>query len=114
MSKQPEAPTSDHFEIEAKCRKAFLLEDGYGIPSEHPARYTVFRDGFYAAWNRAIEDAAHLHALNAELVEALQEAVDCGMVPVSSASDGGAVRFSRVVKSADRIRAALKKATEAA
>jgi len=40
-------------EIEGKCRNAFLLEDGYGLPSEHPERYRVFRDGFYAAWNRA-------------------------------------------------------------
>lgn len=43
----------------------------------------------------------------ARLREALQAAVDCGMVPVSSAKDGGAVRYSRHVQVADQIRATL-------
>lgn len=46
-----------------------------------------------------------------ELVEALMEAVDCGMVPISSASEGGASKFSRQVIVADMIRAAIAKAT---
>jgi hypothetical protein len=50
------ALTLEHSEIEARCRKAFLLEDGYGVPSEHPERYRVFRDGFFAAWMRARAD----------------------------------------------------------
>jgi len=50
------ALTAEHAQIEARCRKAFLLEDGYGIPSEHPERYRVFRDGFFAAWMRARAD----------------------------------------------------------
>ena len=50
------ALTADYAEIEARCRKAFVLEDGYGIPSEHPERYRVFRDGFFASWMRARSD----------------------------------------------------------
>lgn len=50
------ALTAEHAQIEARCRKAFLLEDGYGVPSEHPERYRVFRDGFFAAWMRARAD----------------------------------------------------------
>ena len=42
------------------------------------------------------------------LEDVLQAAVDCGMVPVSSAKEGGAVRHSEQVRVADRIRAALK------
>jgi hypothetical protein len=44
-----------------------------------------------------------------ELKGVLQEAVDCGMVPTSSAKDGGASKYSRQVHVADRIRAALSK-----
>lgn len=43
----------------------------------------------------------------AALVEALEAAVDCGLVPKSSAAEGGAMRFSRQVGVADQIRAAL-------
>lgn len=38
---------------------------------------------------------------------ALQEAVDCGMVPISSAKEGGAARHSQQVIVADKIREAL-------
>jgi hypothetical protein len=46
-----------------------------------------------------------------ELLEALQEAVACGMVPTSTANDGGPNRHSRQVRCADLIRAAIAKAT---
>lgn len=49
-----------------------------------------------------------------ELLAALVSAVECGMVPVSSAKEGGAVRYSAQVKCADMIRAAIAKATGAA
>lgn len=45
------------------------------------------------------------------LLEALQAAIECGMIPSSSAKEGGAVRFSRQVHVADQIRAAIAKAT---
>lgn len=44
-----------------------------------------------------------------ELTGVLQSAVDCGMVPKSSALDGGASKYSTQVHVADRIRAALAK-----
>lgn len=44
-----------------------------------------------------------------ELGGVLQAAVDCGMVPKSSANDGGASKYSTQVHVADRIRAALAK-----
>ena len=43
-----------------------------------------------------------------ELTAVLQAAVDCGMVPITSALEGGAARFSEQVRVADLIRAALK------
>jgi len=47
------------------------------------------------------------------LVEALENAVECGIVPKSSAAEGGAMRHSRQVEVADQIRAALHRAKEA-
>lgn len=46
-----------------------------------------------------------------ELEGALRDAVDCGMVPKSSAADGGASKYSAQVLVADRIRAALSGCT---
>lgn len=51
-----------------------------------------------------------LRALNAELLEALESAVACGLIPTTSASEGGAARFSEQVKAADMVRAAIAKA----
>lgn len=45
-----------------------------------------------------------------ELLEALKAAIDCGMVPITSASEGGASKHSRQVQVADTIRAAIAKA----
>ncbi len=55
---------------------------------------------------------ARLIAAAPELLDALKAAVDCGMVPNSSASEGGAARYSRQVIVADMIRDAIAKATE--
>lgn len=57
------------------------------------------------------EANACLIAAAPEMLEAMQAAIDCEMVPVSSAADGGAVRHSRQVQVADMIRAAIAKAT---
>jgi len=56
------------------------------------------------------EANAHLISSAPDLYEALKAAVDCGMVPISSASEGGAARHSRQVEVADMIRAAIAKA----
>jgi hypothetical protein len=45
-----------------------------------------------------------------ELLEALEAAIECGMVPNTSAAEGGASRFSRQVVVADMIRAAIARA----
>ncbi len=57
------------------------------------------------------EANARLIAAAPELLDALIEAVECGMVPISSAKDGGASTHSRQVRCADMIRAAIAKAT---
>ena len=44
----------------------------------------------------------------AELEAILQAAVDCGMIPTTSAKDGGAANHSEQARVADRIRAALE------
>lgn len=53
---------------------------------------------------------AHLIAAAPCLLEALEAAIECGMVPVSSVSDGGAAKYSRQIEVADMIRAAINKA----
>lgn len=47
-----------------------------------------------------------------EMLAALEDAVECGMVPKSSAADGGANKYSSQVKAADKIRSAIAKAKE--
>jgi hypothetical protein len=51
-----------------------------------------------------------LSAQRDELLAALEAAVDCGIVPTSSASEGGPMRKVRQVVVADQIRAAIAKA----
>ena len=53
---------------------------------------------------------ARLIAAAPDLYEAIQAAIDCGIVPVSSAEDGGASKYSKQVQVADQMRAALAKA----
>jgi hypothetical protein len=56
------------------------------------------------------EANARLIAAAPDLLEALEAAVGCGMVPTSSMKDGGAARHSIQVRVADMIRAAIAKA----
>lgn len=56
-----------------------------------------------------VEADACLITAAPDLLEALQAAVDCGMVPQSTAEDG-ACRHIRAVQVADMIRAAIAKA----
>lgn len=57
-----------------------------------------------------VEANARLIAAAPDLLEALEAAIACGMVPVSSANDGGANKYSEQVRVADQIRAAIAKA----
>ena len=70
-------------------------------------------DEWQEDWDgRAIRaELRRLHEVNANLLSALVAAVESGLVPVSSAKDGGAVRHSKQVHVADQIRAAIAKAT---
>ena len=56
------------------------------------------------------EHNARLIAAAPDLLDALKAAIDCGMVPVSTAAEGGATKYSLQVTVADMIRAALAKA----
>ena len=66
-------------------------------------------DGYIVARCLPIEDARLISAAP-DLLAALEAAIEHGMVPKSSAADGGAMRHSSQVKCADQIRAAIKKA----
>jgi len=57
---------------------------------------------------------AERDALRAKFEEArgaIQAAIDCGMVPTTSASEGGASRYAEQVIVADRLRQVIAKAT---
>lgn len=56
------------------------------------------------------EANARLIAAAPDLLEALEAAIEHGLVPKSSASEGGAMRHVSQVKCADQIRAAIAKA----
>lgn len=42
-----------------------------------------------------------------QLADAIQAAIDCGMIPKTSAAEGGAARYAQQVKVADQLRSAL-------
>jgi len=63
---------------------------------------------FALEWAESAEQLAlKLQAERDAMKSALQAAVDCGMVPTSTAKNGGASKHSRQVQVADQIRAAL-------
>lgn len=53
---------------------------------------------------------ARLIAAAPEMIEALEASVACGLIPITSAREGGAARFSEQVRAADMVRAAIAKA----
>lgn len=61
---------------------------------------------------RTIEtkDNANLIAAAPNIYEALKAAIECGMVPITSAAEGGAARYVKQVQVADQIRDAIAKA----
>jgi len=58
------------------------------------------------AWRIRLQDEL------VELREAVQAAFDCGMIPHSTAAEGGAARYSEQVRVADMLRAALLEVSE--
>jgi hypothetical protein len=77
----------------ARERKGGIMEPGL-----------LLRDG-------SMHPDARLIAAAPDMLAALQRAVACGMVPATSANDGGAAKYSEMVQVADAIRAAIAKAT---
>lgn len=75
-----------------------------------PARVDLPRnDGIGIVYERAHADARLISAAP-EMLAALEAAVECGMIPVSSAREGGAMAYVRQTHVADMIRAAIAKA----
>jgi hypothetical protein len=58
----------------------------------------------------AKHSVANLIAAAPELLEALEAAVECGMVPITSAKDGGAAALTKHAHVADMIRNVIAKA----
>ncbi|MEG2133061.1 hypothetical protein [Pseudomonas sp.] len=83
-------------------------------------RLEVVQEGYDKAisssvtWEaRATKEASRAEDLleqRDELLAALEAAVECGMVPTSSATEGGAMRYVKQAHVADQIRAAISKA----
>lgn len=61
--------------------------------------------------NQNGEDLVVMAAAAPKMLMALEAAVDHGLVPTSSAKEGGASRYSKQVQAADMIREAIAKAT---
>ena len=64
-------------------------------------------DGAFAKMR---DDRDFLLKQNSEMLSALDAAVECKMVPISSAKEGGAARHSIQVQVADQIRSVIAKA----
>jgi hypothetical protein len=82
-------------------------------PHEHPGWVIPFpgRD-HHAHWYSDISHPdARLIAAAPSMLEALLEAIECGIVPKSSAREGGASKYVRQLEVADMIRDAIAKAT---
>ena len=54
-----------------------------------------------------ILEVEHLKMQRDRLLEAAKAAIECGMIPSTSAKDGGAAKYSEQVKIADQIREAV-------
>lgn len=73
---------------------------------------TILVSGIASPMVRTSESIANARLIAAapDLLEALIAAVECGMVPKSSAAEGGANRHVVQLQVADQIRAAIAKA----
>ncbi len=89
----------------------FVIDEYYVLNRTVADDVAIAADIVDPATQMPSEANARLIAAAPELLEALLEAVECGMVPVSSAKEGGASAFSAQVRCADKIRAAIAKAT---
>jgi len=85
--------------------------DPYGQVTQSNGR-TVLVSGIASPMVSTAESIANARLVAAapDLLAALKEAIDCGMVPKSSAAEGGANRHVVQLQVADQIRAAIAKA----
>jgi hypothetical protein len=73
---------------------------------------TIYGSENYPRQGAIVAEAnARLIAAAPDLLYALMEAVASGLVPKTSASEGGASKYARQVLAADNIRTAIAKAT---
>ena len=85
--------------------------DGFWVSAKVAPYVVVETEDIEGHYGAVIGDAnAHLIAAAPDLYEALEAAIECGLVPSSTAKNGGAPSFARQVHVADMIRAALAKA----
>ena len=88
-------------------RDASALDDAGGYYIRHVMAMTG--EGLHSKADIAAE-LGYRDMLIDDLLAALEAAVDCGMIPSTSASEGGASKYARQVIVADQIRAAIAKA----
>lgn len=83
-----------------------------GVAARHPDVSLSMREADYGGkWNSPqAESVRQIRQQRDELLAALEAAIECGMVPTSSAKEGGAMRYVKQAHVADQIRAAIAKA----
>lgn len=79
-----------------------------GIPTDTLERYYGDQGGIDAALDEAsLRDHTKAIQQRDQMLKALQAAVECSMVPKSSAREGGAMAYARQAQVADMIRDAI-------
>jgi len=96
-------------ELIQRAKDCVAMADPKGLQVSGP---NIKVTAFYEAPALLEEAVAHLERLAAgpELLAALEAAVECGMVPSSSATEGGAMAYVKHAHVADQIRSAIAKA----
>jgi hypothetical protein len=94
-------------ERDEQLEKGEVVGVWLNIGSRH--RYIIGTDGL-SCQGPEDEANARLIAAAPDMYDALKAAIASGMVPVSSVSEGGAVKYSAQVQAADLVRAAIAKA----
>jgi hypothetical protein len=83
-----------------------IYSEPYGAVGYWSGHKDYHKDNF---WRLSLEDA-RLIAAAPDMFAALEAAVECGMVPKTSAREGGAAAHARQTHVADMVRDALAKA----
>ena len=99
--------------MSAKFTPGPWSRDKYGHVIDAHGESILLRSVSIACSGKMVDEAeknTNLIASAPDLLEALTAAVECGMVPETSAKEGGAAKYSRQVEVADMIRAAIAKA----